>query len=123
MAISGGARSGGIKEPLSDSGKFCLSKYDKILLITLASVMQAMFFTLNFSHTSHCVISILNTRFDSPVTGVAPMAYCAHDRVYQNQPDVLLNEGYSFHVVKRLPLLAHGYSGQITRTVPVTGNE
>ena len=51
------------------------------------------------------------------------MTYCARDRAYQNQPDVLLNEGYSFHVLKRLPLLAHGYSGQITRTVPVTGNE
>lgn len=43
------------------------------------------------------------------------MTYCAHDKVYQNHPDVLLNKSYSFHVVKRLLLLAHDYSGQTPR--------
>ncbi len=58
----GGARRGGVRELLLASGKSCLSKYDKLLLTIIASVMLAMIVTLYFSQTSHWVNSMLNTR-------------------------------------------------------------
>lgn len=63
-AMSGGARSGGIRVSFFASSRVCLSMYANILWVTAGSVMQAMIFTLRFSHASHWVISILNTLFN-----------------------------------------------------------
>lgn len=99
----GGARTGGVRGLLLASGKLCLSKYDKILLIMIASVMQAMTFTLNFSQTSHWVMSMLNTRFSLCAGDRVTKTYCGNDTAFLNLSGVLLNEDYSYHVVKQSP--------------------
>ena len=99
----GGARSGGVRGLLLASGKLCLSKYDKILLIMIASVMQAMTFTLNFSQTSHWIMSMLNTRFSLCAGDRITKTYCGNDTAFLNLSGVLLNEDYSYHVVKQSP--------------------
>ena len=85
------------------SGKLCLSKYDKILLIMIASVMQAMTFTLNFSQTSHWVMSMLNTRFSLCAGDRITKTFCGNDTAFLNLSGVLLNEDYSYYVVKQSP--------------------
>lgn len=74
-AVSGRARSGSIRVSFFATSKVCLSMYANILWVKAGSVMQAMTFTLRFSHTSHWVISILNALFNLWAHDIARARY------------------------------------------------